>query len=308
MTSIEFSAALYIKLGRGGDFESDSIETGKIRFGWMEYSIDDINAGRWEHIKKQMREFHQDRRVGELTIGLNALRMIAESKPDVIWITFYKNKLWWTRLAEGPVEIDDISKFRRTAIPWNDQDAKGTPLYINNLSGKITQTQGYRRTVCQVHHADLLQRTLNGTRSQLATAIDEHCNSLAKLITKAIKELHWKDFETLVDLVFRSTGWIRVSVLGQQAKGYDLELREPIMDDHYVVQIKSKADYSDLLSTIKNFTAEDYRRVFFVVHSPEDSLLNATDIPGHVEIISPERLGELVIDAGLIKWLMDKVS
>jgi hypothetical protein len=27
-------------------------------------------------------------------------------------------------------------------------------------------------------------------------------------------ELHWKDFETLFDLPFRDSGWVRVSVLG----------------------------------------------------------------------------------------------
>jgi len=58
---------------------------------------------------------------------------------------------------------------------------------------------------------------------------------LAVAAKKAIEQLHWKDYETLVDLVFRDTGWIRVSILGQQVKGYDLELREPITQDKYQV-------------------------------------------------------------------------
>ncbi len=158
------------------------------------------------------------------------------------------------------------------------------------------------------HYVDLLRRTLNATRSALAIAMSDQRAALAELLAKAIKELHWKDFETLVDLVFRDAGWIRVSVLGQHAKAYDLELREPIIGDRHVVQVKSRAGLADLQATIANFSPDDFRRVFFVVHSPDDDLVRATDIPSHVEIVSPQRLGELALDAGLVGWLEEKVS
>src|SRR5262249_49920687 len=160
--------------------------------------------------------------------------------------TFHKAKLWWTRLAPGPVEQDSMSKFRRTVEPWCDCAVDGRLLAINALPGKISQLQGFRATVCRVRYAELLRRTLNGTRSLLATAIRDHREILAQHLAMAIKELHWKDFETLVDLVFRAAGWVRVSVLGQQAKAYDLELQEPIIGDRYVVQVKSRAGLADL--------------------------------------------------------------
>lgn len=127
-------------------------------------------------------------------------------------------------------------------------------------------------------------------------------------MVKAVRELHWKDYETLVDLVFRDSGWVRVSVLGQHAKAYDLELREPITGDRYVVQVKSRAGLADLHGTISQFSAEDYRRVFFLVHSPAKDLEAATDLPEHVELVAPGRLAELAIEAGLVTWLEDKVS
>ena len=98
-----------------------------------------------------------------------------------------------------------------------------------------------------------------------------------------------------------------MSVLGQQAKGYDLELREPITGDRYVVQVKSKADLRDLQITTARFSDEDYRRVFFVVHSPAPNLTARKDVPAHVELVGPERLAQRVIDAGLVDWLEDKV-
>jgi hypothetical protein len=98
------------------------------------------------------------------------------------------------------------------------------------------------------------------------------------------------------------------SVLGQHAKAYDLELREPITGDRYVVQVKSRAALADLEVTIASFSAQDFRRVYFVVHSPSDDLAGASDVPDHVEIVSPDRLAQQAMDAGLAGWLEDKVS
>jgi hypothetical protein len=309
MSPINFTAAFYIKLGRGGEWEPDSIKNDKLRLGWRQQSVEDINAGRWELIEKQLRAKDQGKRVAATTSDLNALKILTRSGPDDVWITFHQSKLWWTRLAPGPVQQDEISKFRLTTQPWSDQAADGRLLVVNRLPGKISQIQGFRATVCRVKYSDLLRRTLNGTQSPLAIAITDHRKSLAQHLTRAIKELHWKDFETLVDLVFRAAGWVRVSILGQHEKAYDLLLREPITGDRYVVQIKSRAGLTDLRDTVAKFSADDFRRIFFVVHSPDDDLVAGAGIlPGHVEIVSPQRLGELAMDAGLAGWLEDKVS
>ncbi len=307
MSTIEFSRAFYIKLGRGGAWEPDSISTGRLRLGWSQQSVADINAGQWDHIEQQLRQEH-DGKAQVATNDLNRLRDIVESTPDDIWMTFHKAKLWWTRVADGPVEQDGVSKFRRTALPWSDRATNGRLLVVNDLPGKIAQLQGFRGTVCRVQHLDLLRRVLNGLRSPLADSISAQRTILAGQLTQAIKELHWKDFETLADLVFRDSGWVRVSVLGQHAKAYDLELREPITGDRYVVQVKSQAALADLHDTIAQFSAEDYRRVFFIVHSPAADLESASDLPEHVALVAPSRLAELAIDAGLTKWLQDKVS
>jgi len=307
MSTIEFKNAFYIKLGRGGKYEPDSIKTGKLRLGWSQQTIEDINAGNWKLIERQLRNELQDKPPGVATRDLNGLKIIAGSNPGDIWISFHEAKLWWTRLIDGPVKQDSMSKFRKTQ-PWSDKAVNGRLLVLNDLPGKISQLQGFRGTVCRVQHADLLKRTLNGILSPLATDIKKHRSDLAQSLAKAIKELHWKDFETLVDLVFRNAGLIRVSVLGQHAKAYDLELREPLTEERYVVQVKSQAKLADLLATADNFSADDYRLVYFVVHSPAADLKEAPDIPDHVEIIRPQRLAELALDAGLVKWLEDKVS
>ena len=305
---VEFTKAFYIKLGKGGGLEEDSIKNNKLRFGWDAQSILDINAGAWGIIEEQLRANDGGKRLPASTIALNTLMTLAQDDPDAVWITFHQSKMWWTRLAPGPVQVDNISKFRMTSLPWCDHAPNGLPFAVDQIPGKISQLQGFRATLCKVSEVEVLKRTINGIRSREAVAIRESATSLARLLETAIKALHWKDFERLADMVFRHAGWIRVSVLGEQAKGYDFILEEPIIGERYVVQVKSKAGLSELTSTISNFTTEDFRKVFFVVHSPYDDLINATDIPEPVEIVTPQRLGELALDAGLVSWIEEKVA
>jgi hypothetical protein len=304
---MKFKNAYYVKLGRGGCWEADSIASARLCLGWQHQSLEDINSGRWERIAKQLRKEHEGK-PQLATTGVNRLRDITQSTQEDVWITFHGAKLWWTRLAPGPVEDDATSKYRRTLHPWNDSSKSGRLLVVNDLPGKIAQLQGFRGTVCRVQETELLRRVLDGSRSSLASGIAAQRKLLCGHLQRAICELHWKDFETLVDLVFRHAGWVRVSVLGQHAKAYDLELREPITGDRYVVQVKSQATGADLKKTIKDFSESDFRRVFFVVHSPAPDLAAAKNLPPYVELVTPTHLAELALEAGLSTWIEYKVS
>jgi hypothetical protein len=304
---VEFRNAFYIKLGRGGCWEADSIRSSRMRLGWRNQSLSDINAGRWDAIAEQLRNEQPDK-PQVATTDLNRLRDITLSTSEDLWITFHGAKLWWARLSPGTVEEDPISKYRVTLHDWRDTSLSGKLLVVNDLPGKIAQLQGFRGTVCRVLEHALLRRVLEGTRSDLASRIAHERTGLCQQLEVAIRELHWKDYETLVDLVFRNAGWVRVSILGQQANGYDLELREPITGDRYVVQVKSQATRADLDGAVRNFSESDYRKVFFVVHSPASNLVNAMDLPSHVELVDPSHLANLALDAGLSTWIEEKVA
>jgi hypothetical protein len=304
---VAFRNAFYIKLGRAGCWEEDSIRSGKLRLGWTNQSLADINAGHWETIEAQLRQEQSGSRQ-VATTDLRRLRDIVESSADDIWITFHAAKLWWTHLANGPVDADHISKFRVTTDGWHDTSASGRLLVTNELPGKLAMLQGFRGTVCRVTHSALLARVLAGTRSSLATAIATQREQLSAHLASAIRELHWKDYETLVDLVFRHAGWERVSVLGQHAKAYDLELREPLTGTRYVVQVKSQAGLAAAMVAATQFSPSDYRKIFFVVHSPDRDLHSCANLPSHIDLVEPTRLAELALDAGLTQWIESKVS
>lgn len=306
--SLEFNNAFYIKLGQKGCWEADSIEFGRLRIGWRNQSIEDINCRRWDLIEKQLRLEQKGKPQQVATTDFNRLKDITLSQPEDVWITFHGAKLWWTRLSLEPVAEDHTSKFRTTLDGWHDTSQSGKLLVANDLPGKIAALQGFKGTVCRVRERQLLRRVLEGTRSELASGIAAERAALCCQLEGAIAALHWKDYETLVDLVFRHAGWLRVSVLGQHAKAYDLELREAITGDRYVVQVKSQATLADLNKTIQDFSDADYRKVFFVVHSPAADLANAGDIADHVELVAPSHLASLALDAGLTHWLEEKVA
>jgi hypothetical protein len=50
--------------------------------------------------------------------------------------------------------------------------------------------------------------------------------------------------------------------------------------------------------------ADPYARMFYVYHS------TSADMPQHagVALWGPERIAELVVDAGLVRWFVKKVS
>lgn len=308
---ITFKNAYYIKLGEKGAWEADSIAQGRMRIGWDKIALGDMNAGNWTAVEARLRSLWSPEKQAVATRDLNRLRDIVDSTDEDIWITFHGATLWWARLKNGPVEEDAVSKYRETVDGWHSEPlGGGRTLAMNELPGKIVTVQGFRGTVCAIREPELLQRVLSGERSTIASQLTEQRDALVASMQVAIQALHWKDYESLVDMVFRHAGWQRVSVLGQQDRGYDLDLRDPVLGERYVVQVKSRASLEDFSKTIDQFSPTVYRKVFFVTHTPSADLLKATakELPQHVVLVNPLDLAQLAFNAGLVNWVADKVA
>jgi len=88
----------------------------------------------------------------------------------------------------------------------------------------------------------------------------------------------------------------------------DMELEEPITGDLYQVQVKSRASVSDFESYAEKFEQENFRRLYFVVHTPDKGLLNYQPaLEKNVELILPNRLASMIVELGLLNWLMKKI-
>ena len=123
-------------------------------------------------------------------------------------------------------------------------------------------------------------------------------------VVEMVKLLGPKDFENLVDLVFSISGWRRLGVVGKTQKTLDLDLLLPSTGERAFVQVKSKTNQAEFDEYVAQFEAlETFDRMFFVFHSG-----NAQTDDERVTVIGPDKLAEMVVDAGLATWLVRKVS
>jgi hypothetical protein len=305
MDPITCKNAYYVKLGEKGKWEKSSIEENIIRIGWRKQTLQDINSGEWQTIKIELQ--NQNKHKATATRDLTALQQICRSTSEDIWITFHKNQLWWCKVCGPEIFSDEISKFRKVE-KWHCHDVCGRSLFAAQIPGRLAKFVGFRGTVCKVREVNELVRLINCQSSPEYAAIFNAKESLNEHVMAGLKRLHWKDFETLADLLFSSAGWKRVSILGQAMKYSDIELEDPINKEMYQVQVKSKATLQDFQTYSGKFASDKYRKLFFVVHTPDSKLAEVVpDSASPIQLVLPNRLAEMVIEQGILGWLMDKI-
>jgi hypothetical protein len=121
-----------------------------------------------------------------------------------------------------------------------------------------------------------------------------------------VKQLHWRDFELLIGLIFDQTGWARLSRIGGSQKSIDLDVKNWASEERAFVQVKSEASQAVLNQSIEEFKDyPHYQQMVFAVHTPSTQL--RTDHP-NVHIWADARLAELVVHLGLGTWLETKLA
>ncbi|HNW99702.1 MAG TPA: hypothetical protein PKK00_14945 [Bacteroidales bacterium] len=309
MEPINFKRAFYLKLGEQGKWEDDLKNGDKARIGWSDIDINDIQKKDWAKIRLEIeKDFKIREKKNGATQDFNALKSFCEATDEDIFITFFDGKLYWCVLDNTIMQQDEKSKFRTTKMKWTCNAIDGKILYINQISGRISKTQGYRATLCSIEEKDTLKRIINAEKSPIIDQIEKKKAELCDFIQKAFAELHWKDLETLADLIFRQSGWRRISRLGEKMKYVDLELEDPITKDLYQVQVKASAGKQEFEEYAEQFTGLGYKELFFVVFKPDRSLLKLHNYPENVTLLTGQVLAELIIDLGLLNWVTQKIN
>lgn len=304
MTAVTASHLYYIKLGRGGDWEAESLRDGVLRFGYREAPHDLCARGDWHGVWEAMKTIRSD--AGAATRDVNQIRAYYEADEHSIFITFVGGLLYWCR-PSGPVELlDDRSHRRQTAEGWRNTSVNGTLLSADRLSGRLLKVQMFRGTICDVRAGDYLLRKLSDQLSPEVAAAEEAERALMTAIVDLMRLLTWQDFELLVDLVFSTSGWRRVSQVGRTQKTVDLELILPSTAERAFVQVKSQATSAALNDYVARLAEADaYDRMFFVWHTGD---ITEESSPAGVILLGPRKLSRMVLDAGLSSWLREKVS
>jgi len=301
---IEATQGYFIKLGEGGRWESECLRDGVIRVGFRDIDHEVCAAGDWTRVK----QIYTSRG----TLRANATRYSTElerfytAPEECLWITFSDRKLWWG-FAEGPTYLSaENHKQRNIKSGWRSCDLSGITLDITGISSKLTQVTGYRGTICEIKELNYLLRKLNSDFLPEVRQAQSAREAFLKSIVPLVRNLTWRDFEILVDMVFSSGGWRRLGVVGKTEKDIDLELEQPVTKELVMVQVKAKCGADVIRSVSKRIEGmEHYKRVFIVTHSFSGSL-PVEGIDERLEIIDIERLSPLILDAGLSDWLIVK--
>ncbi len=299
----------FIKLGRSGEWEKKCIEEdGTVRLGYQSPYHENSIVGDWETVRKYWLDFRKgNERVA--TNDVNQIRDFYELSENDLWITFYNRKLYWCFAKKDILELEDGSRIRETLNGWSCKDLLGNELRVENIDGRVTKVQGFRGTICRVELKDYLVAKINGIVQKEVAIAKSNLAQLKGSVKPLIKGLWWKDFELLVDLIFSQSGWQRVSVLGQTEKAIDLDIFSTVSGRRAFVQVKSRASIATLQDSIAQYKEmEQFDEMYFVVHTASKSTVAYAINDGDVHIWDIEKLADLVINLGLVNWLIAKRS
>ncbi len=300
----------YIKLGQNGKWATDALKEGIIPFGYSAVDHHACLAGEWGRVGDQL--VAMGRTANGVSQGLRELKDFYGLSDDTLWVTMADGHFWWA-FAEGPVVVvergnsDKPARYRRTRAGWSKTSLAGEPLTVRSLSSALTRTAGYQMTICAIEHADYLLRRIRDEPDPLHAQATALKVEMRKIGLRMIRQLDWRDFETLVDLIFARGGWQRSSVLGKDQADVDLILSQPITGETAWVQIKSGTSQAELDDYLGRFRRDgSYDRFFFVCHSAAGAL-NLPAGPG-LHLWTAERVAEAALDAGLFNWLIDRTK
>jgi hypothetical protein len=297
----------YIKLGEGGRWEKTCLDRGLLRIGFGTGSpvrFRQCVAGRWKDLTAHFVARGKDK--GTATRFTNEVRHFFEDDGSTLWITFVGERLCWAFLDSRPADIyPDLEGACRTVNGrWRWTDIAGEPLTKDRLSGALTKLAGFRGTSCTVDKADYAIRRINAQKIPEVERALVVSAEMKAAVLDLMRLLEPRDFELLVDLVFTTSGWRRVGVLGKTQKTLDLDLVLPSTGERSFVQVKSHTTSAELAQYVAKLDEMGpYDRMFFVFHSGD-----AATKDKRVKVIGPSQLAEMVMDAGLASWLIRKVS
>jgi AraC-like DNA-binding protein len=236
------------------------LKEGIIPFGYSAVDHHACLAGEWDQVRDQL--VAMGRTANGVSQGLRELKDFYGLPDDTLWVTTANGHLWWA-FAEGPVlgianaGSDGPSRYRRTRAGWCKASLTGEPLALRSLSSALTRTASYQMTICAIQHEDYLLRRIRGEADPLygqATVLKVKMHEIG---LRMIQQLDWRDFETLVDLIFARGGWQRSSVLGKDQADVDLILTQPTIGETAWVQIKSKTTQR-VIESSRQITEESY--------------------------------------------------
>ncbi|MFM2279931.1 MAG: hypothetical protein RLZZ444_2162 [Pseudomonadota bacterium] len=306
---LEQAAFRYIKLGPGGQWARRAIQNDEIYLSHKEVPHQLALTGDRRALIEYIVEMGKT--AGKAADYAREILDFYTQPATTIWVTFHDGSLWWARAEEHVEWIGESDehgpRMRKTIGSWRNTDMKGDHLRQDQMSTMLTGVAAYQQTICGIKAVDYLRRKLLVEENPLVTSAMALQAKLVDVASDLITGLHWKDFETLVDLLMTRGGWHRISALGGTMKDADLLVEHPVTGETALVQVKSAASQSvlaDYISRLDNNPA--WSRLIFVCHSPR-GVLDASD-RSDVTIWAKNSLAEISVKNGLMDWLVERTG
>jgi hypothetical protein len=306
----------FIKLGRKSAWWPLAKKTNTVRIGFRQFDFDACASGDWARARELFTATTNRSRAADVTRAVNQVREFFELPESTLWITIEDGDVWWC-FAEAKVvnlytgddalEAQEGARTRKVIDRWRNTDVQGKRLRLDGMTTKITKVASFQETIGRPHGSGDLLRKIRCEQSEQYARASHALHELVVSVGDLLDQLHQDDFELLIELIFSSSGWKRISALGGTQKTLDLALTLPTTGESCFVQVKSQTDratFEHLVGQLENYSG--YSRMFFVYHTPAAIFDNSN--ADHVTIWSRYEVAKQVIGAGLVGWVLGRTT
>lgn len=294
----------FIRLGQGGCWAKRSRDQQQLHAGWDDCDQAALAANDPNYVETGGRfkgkSLRQD----------SELQHLLDRPSRHLWITTDNGLLWWTLVEDG-IHFTGTGSTKEQGNfylscrqPWSELSLKGVSLELEALPGPVGVVAGFRATCCIPKHTEAILRAIRGEEPPEVKRYTEARRDFVSAIDEMVKNLHWRDFEALVDLIFARGGYVRVSRRGGTMESVDLELNHPESGEVIAVQVKA----AFVPEQVREFSKKQLSRgrppdkLFFV------TLADSEPIADGVFGWNCRRIAELVVDRGLGTWVVSRVG
>lgn len=312
LKSVDETNIRFIKLGKRSAWWPAAKDTNTIRLGFEEAPFELCHSRDWPAVKEAVA------RAGTKTAqqATNQIRDFFVLDASTLWLTIEDGDVWWAFAEPGvtnlePMERSDYevkgARSRALVDRWRNVDLKGDRLRIDSMTTKVTKVTSFQGTICRPDGAIDILRRIRGEQSPARQRTKETFDQLGRHVGDLLDQLHQNDFELLIELIFSSSGWRRISATGGTMKTFDIVLNLPSTDETSFVQVKSRTDQKTLgeyIDALRDYTG--YKRLFFAYHTPAELFRNPE--PSRVTIWSRYEIGRQVLQSGLVEWVLKRTT
>lgn len=304
----------YIKLGKAGAWWQDCKERKIIKLGYNSGEKDVFSLslnGEWTEIKK----YFEKTKLSPPTQSVNQMRDFFEDQGETLWITFEEGCLYYAFTNGEQINREiDINSGRWTSYRnlsekgWRNTDINGNELRVEDLSGRLTKTAGYRQTICRIQNdvEEYLLNRINCRMNPDYIKAKEAKSALIDAIEPLIRLLTPSDFELLIELIFSNSGWLKTTLTGGTQKTTDLDLYNPITNKQIWVQVKSSTNPEEFKNYVgrNQFERKSYEMMYYIYHT--GSIGEMFFDRDKISVWGLDYIAKQVVANGLVDWLLRK--